>query len=350
MSRRFELMKPSDIEAWTLEVCDRVKRGQRIEDMRVEAKSAWIEAAKAARRLAGHANAAGGEPILWVIGLDENRGVVTLDCTDLASWWEGVRSQFCDMSPALKDVIVPVHEQVVVALLFDTDRAPFVTKNPSIGKPNGGPVETEVPWREGTQVRSARREDLLRILLPQRLAPLCEPRVCEVRGHFDSWVGCPVFRYTIHAELYLVPRGTPDPPLVLPNHKASLTLLSSSREQAVVVVSPTLSAKGRLKGGFRGPGVVEVIESATVAVGPTEVVAAGPGMIVVDGNAFERATENYVPPEPLTLSITLEAAEGGRPLNLHVDLPTGKKSEDTTQPNAKSKPSWYWRWEAGPMA
>ena len=42
------------------------------EDDRVELKGEWpTDIPKAARRIAGHANASGGQSVLWVIGLDE---------------------------------------------------------------------------------------------------------------------------------------------------------------------------------------------------------------------------------------------------------------------------------------
>ena len=44
--------------------------------------------ALAARKIAGHANAARGEPILWIIGLDEDDHQVTgASDVELADWW-----------------------------------------------------------------------------------------------------------------------------------------------------------------------------------------------------------------------------------------------------------------------
>jgi len=43
-------------------------KGQPIEDTRVEVKAVWpSDSNYAARRIPGHANAAGGESILWLI-------------------------------------------------------------------------------------------------------------------------------------------------------------------------------------------------------------------------------------------------------------------------------------------
>ncbi len=66
-------MRPADLEAWVLQLIELLDRGARVEDARVELKADWPEPARAARRIAGHANAAHGDPILWVIGVDEHR-------------------------------------------------------------------------------------------------------------------------------------------------------------------------------------------------------------------------------------------------------------------------------------
>src|SRR5437879_2012436 len=66
-------MKSAQIEAWILRIADRIKGGKPLEDSRVEIKAEWTDPIPAARRIAAHANAAGGEPILWIIGIDEVR-------------------------------------------------------------------------------------------------------------------------------------------------------------------------------------------------------------------------------------------------------------------------------------
>src|SRR6266498_182530 len=70
-------MLSQHIEGRVLNLVERVLNGARIEDFRVECKGTWPSAAKAARQIAGHANAARGEPILWIIGLDEDNNRVT---------------------------------------------------------------------------------------------------------------------------------------------------------------------------------------------------------------------------------------------------------------------------------
>src|SRR5262249_30446333 len=71
---------------------------------------------------------------------------------------------------------VPIGDKAVVGMLFDSSRAPYVVKARVA-------AETEVPWREGTRTRSARRQDLIRLLAPTIRLPRVEP----IRGelHVD---------------------------------------------------------------------------------------------------------------------------------------------------------------------
>jgi hypothetical protein len=89
------------IEAHVLEIYDTIKNGGKIEDDLVELKADWPEAEKAARRIAAHANAARGEPVLWIVGLDEERGVCPLGPTDPADWWAQVQSCFDGPGPLI---------------------------------------------------------------------------------------------------------------------------------------------------------------------------------------------------------------------------------------------------------
>lgn len=167
-------MKPHQIESWTLGIIERIEKGQPIEDSRIELKSEWPEPASAARRIAGHANAAHGNKILWLIGVDEKKGAVGVNYQDFAQWLKQVTSFFSEMSPRADIYNIPASGKTIAAVLFETDRAPYVVKNPNYGKQYGGPIEREVPWREGTFVRSATRADLLIMLSPLQMLPSFE--------------------------------------------------------------------------------------------------------------------------------------------------------------------------------
>src|SRR5262249_13355413 len=142
-------MKPIEIEAWALRVLEMVESRQRVEDSAVELKADWLEPAKAARRLAGHANAARGERILWLVGVDEDQGIVGARNEELSKWFPSVSSHFDAVTPALRDLQVHYKNKVITALSFDTARAPYLVKNPNFGKLAGECAQWEVPWREG---------------------------------------------------------------------------------------------------------------------------------------------------------------------------------------------------------
>ncbi len=54
-------MRHAQIEAWALRIIDTIRAGGRVEDDRVEVKLSWDpKPNRTARRVAGHANSAGG--------------------------------------------------------------------------------------------------------------------------------------------------------------------------------------------------------------------------------------------------------------------------------------------------
>lgn len=175
-------MRKSEIEAWALRVVDQVNAKQPNEDAYVELKAEWpADHYKAARRIAGHANAAHGEFILWLIGVNERSGVIGAARAESASWYAQVQSHFDGLAPSVTDLDVPVAGQTVVALLFDTSRAPFV-----INTKEGGSVSREVPWREATRIDSARRDQLIRILAPLQRMPRFEVLEGWINQTYDT--------------------------------------------------------------------------------------------------------------------------------------------------------------------
>lgn len=172
-------MRLAEVEAWALRIIDGVRSGVRQEDTRVELKGEWIaDRQKVARQLAGSCNAARGSEVLWLFGVDEVRGVLGCAPEDFASWWQGVTAEFAGVAPTPTEVVVHDGGLTFMAVLFSTVRSPFLIKNPQHGTRGGGPIQREVPWREGTSTRTATREDLLRLLDPS----MPTPHVEVVRG------------------------------------------------------------------------------------------------------------------------------------------------------------------------
>ena len=217
-------MRAVQIESWALRIIDQVNNNQPNEDFLVELKRDWIEPKKAARRIAGHANAARGENILWLVGVDEKEGVLGASDKELANWYPSVKTYFDEFAPRMTSVNVVSKGLTVVALLFETERLPFVVKNPKYGSSAGGAVELEVPWREDTTTRSARRSDLVRLLFPISRMP--EVEVLSIKlseqiegrdedtGNYLSGV------FNISAEMYIAPSD--DKRLVIPFHRCGV--------------------------------------------------------------------------------------------------------------------------------
>jgi hypothetical protein len=165
-------LRPQQLDMRVIQLVDLVLAGRRIEDDLVECKGEWPDPQKrsAARQLAGHANKARDEPILWIIGLDEKtHSLRSPSLVEPADWWASVSSCFDPPAPELVHhrVVAVGDQQAVTALRFLTDGSPYVIK----GGGEGGTLEREVPIRDGTRTRSARRDELLRLLLPAVAPP-----------------------------------------------------------------------------------------------------------------------------------------------------------------------------------
>jgi hypothetical protein len=245
--------------------------GKPVEDFRVELKSAWIADHKAARRIAGHANAASGERILWIVGIDETKGLTGVKPTDFADWWAGVKSRFDGVAPTLTELHLDVKGKAIIALLFQTDRAPFLVNNPA-----GGEISREVPWREGTAVRSATRNDLVKLLSAPALMPhfeilYADAAIRDVEHNYPQGKTQRVFE--LHSQIYVTP-VTPDRQ-VFPFHRAGarLTELSTSKQiLAFTNVDMTLPVTAAMQA--HGFGTV----STTLHASTSELIIDGPGL------------------------------------------------------------------------
>jgi len=323
-----------ELEAWTLRIIDAIGRGDPVEDQRVELKAEWPQPDRAARRLAGHANAARGDKILWVIGVDEEQGVVGAPAEELANWFPEVATWFDGLTPSLTDLTIPTGGKTVVALLFDTDRAPYVVRNPAHGTPGGGGVEREVPWREATQVRSARREDLVRLLVPTATLPEVEilqgnailspkPLMDE-----DDPVPPPPGPPTAYLNLglYFVPRARD--PIVIPFHRCE-AVLSLNAPRPSVTFKKLHLGPARLYGrdtDFRLPP-----DSLTIEGTSTELVIRGPGQ----ADLHAEAKLESVPDARGDASVTVRLAVAGSqlPLVLDVALPKERVRDGSGSPS-----------------
>jgi hypothetical protein len=338
------VMQPPELEAWVLSIADRVARKQPVEDSRVELKSAWpTDAVRAARRLAGHCNAARGEPALWVVGIDETDGVVGASHNDLAAWWPAVRKHFEALAPELvQDINIPVDDKTVVALLFNTNRAPFVVANPFYGQPGGGHVAAEVPWRDGTSIRSARREDLLRLLVPIQHLPIVEPLsaslVCTRRNpqpdqpsHHLDW--------QLIVELYVT--SATRARLIIPYHRCTAQFSIAPFLSGIALHSITL--RPRVRPLMLGPEPVFPTDprlSRTVDASISEVIIDDAGLVILRAHCTTEKLDERALTRSAMYTLSLGPADVDRRVSLNGEL--APPTEDFSAGGAGIPPSVCW--------
>jgi hypothetical protein len=260
------------LEAWAIQVLDRVTSGAPIEDARVELKSELIEAPKAARRIAGHANAAHGDPILWLIGVDEQHGVVGVGQVDTASWLTSVYAEFQGTTPPVIDLAVSYANQTVLALRFDTHLTPFLVRNPRHGKFQGENIAYEVPWREGTMIRTARREELLRMLLPKTRSPEVEVLSAKLYAAEGNSQGGTQLWFI--AMIYIAPLTQER--IVFPHHKAFVEAYMPPEIQGFRIPLWRLAPSNRSG--------LDTKEHSEIKAGSNELIVEGPGMVNLRGS------------------------------------------------------------------
>jgi hypothetical protein len=310
-------MNPRQIEAWALRIIDRVKSGQPNEDFLVELKRTWIPEDKAARRIAGHANSVYGESILWLIGVDEKEGVIGVEANDLSAWYPKVESQFDGISPRLTPLNIPIENKTVVALLFETERAPFLVKNPAYGKPNGGSISLEVPWRENTSVRSANRSDLIRLLTPLELLPeieilhrSLEATIAGMNDRGNSYAD----ELKFSADLYIVPKG--EKKIVIPFHRCKVDF-SISGLPAFSSISVNLAPARGISDSIFG---LSTPGSLTIEGTRYELIVSGPGKVSLTAIAKRPVLQEHQKKSVVEISIYLSPTNADRSVTLETLL------------------------------
>lgn len=309
-------MRIPEIEHWVLAVADRVQRKQPVEDSRVEIKADWPNADKCARVLAGHANAARGESVLWIFGLDEDRGAVGASDEELSNWHKKVIAQFDQAPPTLvNNVVVDFNGCSLVGLLFETENGPYVVKNPSFGKAQGGSIEREVPWREGNSTRSARHSDLIRILVPALRFPTMEVLSgflsLAPQKRFLSDSSEETYHWYASILVYVVPKS-PDR-IVIPFHKCRGTFRINEDHACSYI------AFQHVELGPYEPFSAHSSEksrSLTIEKSATEVIITGPGVLKIEGSVsvveYDKAQLDFAGGEVEFHGIPIDAAVGFR--------------------------------------
>lgn len=211
-------MTASEVEQWAIR---EVRRSPLQESDRVEFKSKIIEPFRFARQIAGHANAARGEWILWILGVDDKLGLVGIPGLEWAKLWQQITSFFDGNPPT--PIIVPFQEdgKSLTAVAFETTLPPYVVKE-------SGHDRLEVPWREGTRTRSARHSDLLLLLSATTSLPDFE----IVKA---GWARINQTTYHFEANLYFIPKSRSR--VVIPIHRIKRSISINDIDVSNEVVS-----------------------------------------------------------------------------------------------------------------
>jgi hypothetical protein len=319
-------MKPIEIESWALRVLENVEKRSSIEDSLVELKAELPkDLNKAARRIGGHANAARGESILWLIGVDEKNGIVGADCLELSSWFSAVKQFFDGAAPGLQDVNVSHKGKTITALCFETSRFPFVVKNPAFGKVAGEPMEWEVPWREATSIRSAGRNDLILLLSPLSKLPkieILDADMCLTSGPK------PYFHFVLIA--YVVPLDSQ--PITFPFHKCTACFNAGGNQftaSGIVLTTPQSNIKkwNALQRSLMASLYDRPIQNVELRAGndaieatADEIVVHGAGKVLIEGDFNITAFTAMSGLSELELTVTLTEAitESRMPLSVRI--------------------------------
>ena len=164
-------MTKNQLEALVRATMDRVMRGEQIEDDFIELKVEWDQAdpRRNARQIAGLANAAGGQNVVWIVGADDKKAAIkTPPPIEPADWFPKLNKFFDQVFPTTVNYLSVTLDsgETVIATEFETDQAPYVVK-----VEGGGQVGREVPFRKHGRIESATHGDLLRILVPKQKSP-----------------------------------------------------------------------------------------------------------------------------------------------------------------------------------
>jgi hypothetical protein len=318
-------MKKQEIEFKVLDIIERLEKGQPIEDDTVELKAEWPkDHFRAARRIAAHANSARGESILWLIGIDEKKGVVGADFEELSIWFAKVRSRFDQlMAPNLVSLSIPYNGMTVVALLFETERSPFVIRIPD----SGGIITHEVPWREANSTRSARRSDLIKLFYPIQRKPSIEILDGKIELQRAIAANSGAYQWNLNMKIYFVTYSGET--VVIPFHRCEVLFRRQGypdehRFDNIRITPPT---------SYSSRGLKEKTQSLTVNSTEHEVLVDTAGMAFLTAEFFSDEKPGPRLLDQIEVKARLKSHHSDDPINLEaifelISQPHGRDDSD----------------------
>ena len=339
-------LRPQEIETLVLDIVERLKSGRPIEDDTVELKAKWPDdEKKAARQLAGSANAARGDFLLWIIGINErSQRVEGIDPLELSNWIAKVARYFDGEAPSVVSRAISINGVTVMALYFETaTNAPFVINRDSGDK--------EVPWRWGTGVRSAKRLELLQLLVPtlhnpevevlsSRLSLLEEPH--NSAGYEWHW--------RIENVVYITPQG--ERRIVIPYHRCRATISIEGLPEPILIQRLFFYPRGHPPMSendstyYNNLSAEKPKEALGLQYSRDEVYVTGPGMAWFIGEGWTPNLRNALPPYSPEANVgadfwfTIEIANGMSSIGGEIHLERTPLGNVRTQHQTDR---WSWR-------
>lgn len=301
-------MRKQELEVLILDIAESIDSGSLVEDQTIELKSVFPDnEKKAARQIAGLANAARSEGVTWIVGMDEVRGVIGVDKTEIADWWPAVKKHFSSACPSLETVAVKkLKGKTVLGLHFRTLEIPYLVNNP-----NGGQViSREIPWREGNSTRTAKRDDVLRMLVPRVKAPQLE--VLSMTVTFTSNLS--VREFAIHSEVYLY--SSTETTVTIPYHRSRIFVKAETLDKFEIPMKYEIGSLGSIR---------MHAEFSMISQTKNEGIVAGPGLFVIMGKLENfRLSIDDMRAQPLEIELELYCHEANAYLHkkVHIEKPT----------------------------
>jgi len=202
----------------TIAIIEMVKNNRPVEDDYVEIKRHVHDPFKIAQRIGGHANAARGEEILWIIGLDEHTGeIYDTNLGELTVFIAAINKYFDDITPKINILNIVYEGKSVIALNIETNRSPYVVK---IQPEDKYLPEFYLPWRQGTGHRAAKREDMFKVFLEESFRPELEKMADG--GYLNYTNNTKQSKVFIHGRLYYY--VTPKNETFIPYHRSNVEI------------------------------------------------------------------------------------------------------------------------------
>jgi hypothetical protein len=188
-------------------------------------------------------------------------------------------------------------------------------KNPLYGKQGGGSIEREVPWREGTSIRSATRSDLLKILSPLQMLPNFEVLNGSIKVSKSTTNENISYYWKLSLSLYVDFIGETN--LVIPFHRCKAEIIFVDSGQRFDFKEVRLNPPRTFS--VNSVDRVAVTRSLTIDSTREEIILSGPGRVALDADLVNQENPEFCD-KMVEASIYLQAVGVERDMFIRAEL------------------------------